>query len=528
MPKISLYSFLLRCPRNAGVTDGSNTQNPSPCVIPLYIRFMPLLTLIYLVIELSFNARILDLSGGIATSAELASAEHAGRIISGAAVALAVLGTFLFPALYAKGKDLSAYITGTLLVCTLCIPSVYYGERALVDSLAANSTTQERHTAALLTLASHQIRRDGLDIRGMDISKESISTAGGKSFVALFAPLLHGYSKIALELRNHIHDFAHNVVITETGGVNDFYDNVYVPSADTFRKMHTAYAKIINAYAASLARAEKKEAEMWMQYVRELRKHGFTPSNVPPSRQNRVRKSIQEQIPVSSNWRLDDRAEFSRAFFVNYKKEMDAQKNDALKKIDSTFENLPTSLSTLSEFTAYATVQEKWWNMLNLKNVLLTPNMSRSEIVNIYERFIENKTQKLVNERTVQYSDFADGGPAAAMGIEAMRAVVAPPLCLFFSIIGAILHICKFGYFTFRNFMNPKYALAINACAFIFLLIMPFGVKNSFTNNRVYHTVENKLNEENKFLQVIAFRWIIQAQTLVYPFSARVRDELHL
>lgn len=54
--------------------------------------FVTLATAIYLCIELAFNARLLDVIGGLASAEQLHNIESYGRAISGFAVALMLWG----------------------------------------------------------------------------------------------------------------------------------------------------------------------------------------------------------------------------------------------------------------------------------------------------------------------------------------------------------------------------------------------------------------------------------------------------
>lgn len=51
------------------------------------------------------------------------------------------------------------------------------GEKALADYLVVRSSGLETRETALLSVASHQLRRDNLDIRGIQLDPDMLSTA---------------------------------------------------------------------------------------------------------------------------------------------------------------------------------------------------------------------------------------------------------------------------------------------------------------------------------------------------------------
>lgn len=142
-----------------------------------------------------FNVHLLDVAGGQVNQDALDATGHLGRIISGIAVDLALCGSVLCPCLYRRGSGTAAAVRKCLLPSLPFVALLYLGEKALTDYLVVRSSGLERRKTALLSVTLHQLKRDNLDIRGIQLAPGMLSTAEGKTFGALFSPFvpLHAY-----------------------------------------------------------------------------------------------------------------------------------------------------------------------------------------------------------------------------------------------------------------------------------------------------------------------------------------------
>ena len=99
------------------------------------IAFLCGLTVVYLTFELAFNARLLDVVGGVASTADVHHIENFGRSLSGIAAALV-----LFQVLMARRHRSITGSPGTMGIvfwCALVAVLVYIALYGLVEQLAA-------------------------------------------------------------------------------------------------------------------------------------------------------------------------------------------------------------------------------------------------------------------------------------------------------------------------------------------------------------------------------------------------------
>ena len=92
------------------------------------------LTLLYLMVEMGFNARLLDVVGGLASRHQVESIEFYGRLIAGTAVALLGLGMVLKKSLRLGWSRLRTTIWAALVIVG-CIGTTYFAQLALVNHL---------------------------------------------------------------------------------------------------------------------------------------------------------------------------------------------------------------------------------------------------------------------------------------------------------------------------------------------------------------------------------------------------------
>ena len=111
---------------------------------------MAFATLGYLAFEMAFNARLLDVTGGISSEDEIDSIEHWGRALSGVALMLAGWGSALLPLSgrrrWGKGRTTLALAVSA----AVSLAAAWYGERALVDRIVDGSDGITRREAAHL------------------------------------------------------------------------------------------------------------------------------------------------------------------------------------------------------------------------------------------------------------------------------------------------------------------------------------------------------------------------------------------
>lgn len=138
------------------------------------------ITILYLLFELSFNARLLDVVGGTASPKEVEDIEVYGRTLSGVAAALVVLQILL-----SKRVPLIA-----IAICVAgAIGLVYWAIGEFVDHMVENRSAEFRRIAGNTTLVQRGLVEGKLTLAGLETEPGAFVSPEGKAFLALF-PLL--------------------------------------------------------------------------------------------------------------------------------------------------------------------------------------------------------------------------------------------------------------------------------------------------------------------------------------------------
>lgn len=495
---------------------------------PPYLGALILATLTYLLTELAFNAHLLDVAGGVSDIHDIEKVEHVGRLISGVAAALALCGSFVCPMLARRGATATLYIGVCAIVGAPVVAGVYFGEKALVDALVARSTAEERRAAALLSMASHQLRRDGISVRGIDLSAEVLATPEGKAFVALLSPIVFQLPEVEQVVDRQLGAIVRQVVADKLGGLNGYYDKAYAPSLKKMEEFFGQYADAVNRYNKSAGSYAAEAEKAWNSYVAKLRKYGMTPDNVSPAYHDRVRREVRSSgVPVSKSWNPADQRGFLLAFRDAYQSRLKAGVNDGMRSAGLAPGELPLTLATFEQFLGHPAIQKRWKEQIGAEGAgTLRNNMSRPEFDKaVFAPMVERIAKKTIADLTAEARFFERGERMWELGEEAMRAVVVPPLALGLSILGAIVHLCKVTMYASRAILPYSRVGMASLALFIALVAAPFGLTNEITETETYGNVERIVIESGNPAPH-AFRWVIQSQSYAYPVNDGVRKAL--
>ena len=125
------------------MSDGANKRIP-------WLRWgaaLVVLQAVYLVLELAFNARLVD-SVSVASGDYFEYLAHVGRLLSGAGCTLFVFG------LLQKWRTRSPILRvgAHVMAAAIAFPTIYHGQEMLIDSLADSSSAEQRVHAQYIAL----------------------------------------------------------------------------------------------------------------------------------------------------------------------------------------------------------------------------------------------------------------------------------------------------------------------------------------------------------------------------------------
>lgn len=496
---------------------------------------MLFLTLCYLVFELGFNARLLDVVGSLATHDEIERIEESGRLISGIALALLFLGFQLQKAARQNWRT-RTYLLRLPFVAACCISAMYYGQRALVDWLVERSSAEDRSRAAVLVPITQLMTRPDFSLKGLDLDAAAFRSPEGKTFLATF-PLLAlsvpGLTdRLATQAPTMFTFLAENV----RGKPGDFYRDFKASESELrelYAKNYLPASKQFDEETKGIRLGVRQQAA-WENYEEELRRrHRRRPANIPKAYWPSVRQELQRSgVPVAGDWRPNDRVGFNRAVERQVRKEALATFHTQVRNALGVSGDLAPNLG-FDELLAHPTIQQKWKASLKLPSQLqLRPKKSVGDFErDVYLPTIKADADRLLRERLAPPTLYADNATLADLGRDSYRTLIVPPIALFFSLVGAITHLFKCATFavkTRRRILPWTFRLALLGY-FALTGLLPLLLTNQVTSQHLFERLGDQTREGlggiKGSLVAGGIRWTTQFQTVFYPVNEFVRNK---
>ena len=205
-----------------------------------------ILSAAYLIPEAIFNAQLVSLIGlGTPEESALEQLEIYGRAISGIGVTLLIAD--LLPAKFYKST--SKGVISLLILAAIIWPTVYFGQKALVENLLiAPSSSQEREYAVLSAVFRDALAINALEVADLEYDAQEMKTSENLTFLALFGGLLYADETLADNLESHKKDIIKQFV--QKKAYQDFTQHFQDYSAlyDRLSGNYSEYAKGSNKY----------------------------------------------------------------------------------------------------------------------------------------------------------------------------------------------------------------------------------------------------------------------------------------
>lgn len=497
------------------------------------LRVLTVVTLLYLYIEFSFSAWLLDVMSENASN-RVDTAEAWGRLISGFAVALLV-----WPVIFARTRRWRVTVPLLIVVSLAIITAVYQGERKLIDALVDSSTAESRAaavTGALLRqgLATGTVSASMLDRLWADENAQSVA---GKAFVGVVS-YMAAQSDAARRQTMAIAPEVVRAVIEQNVGGRDAEYQRFVDSQEDIRGRHKYfYERGIQNHQKELAQIPARAERDWERYLDRLdaknRKWGrarlrdrsgeLVPGFVAPRVRDEVRKM---GLDVPDSWRTGDKAYFVRLAQQKYRNQM----NEALQR---ELEGMPPNLG-LEAFAAHPVVQKKWRAGLGYpdKVARLTLAVISADEFNkrYYQPVLAGRTMDRLQDYRSQARDYGAGGKREAEGRKAYEAMIAPVFALTLSLLGALVHIGKTGLLLAQlasgwRFRSPLLkAGALLAAVLLVCLLARVAIGTPLTSHPTYQAWTQAGGGQPVLTAVLDT--MIKMQSLAYPVFDVARQGL--
>ena len=495
------------------------------------IVFLILLTSLYLCFELAFNARLLDVVGGMADADQLHHIEKFGRSLSGIAVALVVLQVMM--SRRAKLGSAGPGVFKIVFVCSISAVITYVALQTLVDSVVESRSAEFRKASTSIVLVQHALIDGQVELDGLSDKPQLFSTPEGKAFLALFPALAISVDRLEEKIHAAKFQLLAQRTSQEMGGPQGFYKH-YVQAMN---ETQTQWQKYRNQGSVDTPQnLEEQQDKAWSDYLLDLGKRGWTPTTIPAYARAKVAAKVRQRIPVPHNWLPDDEARFREAVAEQFNRRVNSAKGGGKR--------IPPGLD-YNAFVAHAEVQAELRKRLKLPaGVTVAPSYKNGAA---FDRELFSVIRdKYAKQELARYdspvSEFAANGKQAELGLQAARAALVPPMALFFSLLGAIGHLTKLIFLLAKAIFQCVPALRERQK---YLWLLPIGVlalswivlsnlENDVTQSRLYRYMDtqaqtNQDQETHPFLRKVvgnALHVVAIGQAYGYPMNEYIRTNI--
>lgn len=469
-----------------------------------------LATIGYLIVELSFNARLLDVVGGNASAGEVDRIEAWGRLISGFALALFGWPWWIRQACSRYHGTLRR-IWHVAWWSLLAMLAMYAVQEAILRSLVNRSSEAQLLQAQHLVLLRSGLHEGMVRLPGLEVGEERLASAEGKAFLAMFPMLASGLGEL-IGTRFDAGQRDRVSLMLVTGKMGD--PNLHL---DGYRSLVQAIHEGYLRYGEALADVDRKGAEAWSQYTRDLRKRGYSPQSVPRRGHARVRSRVRSSgVPVANDWRPADRAGFVEAATRGGRRSARNEFGTRMAAESSAFAGVDMP-DSYGEFMQGQDTQARFLAALGYSCLeAFDPAIETADafMANLFEA-----------EANCQKDRILAGHGEHDAGRDAMRLLLVPVIALALSLIGALAHIGKLVYLTTKLVLGrePAHARLLVAAIMVgppallvFLAWIPLG---KITSQGLYRSLESDLPRP----LALTMRGTIHGQHAGYPVFDAVR-----
>ncbi|WP_411840005.1 hypothetical protein [Paracoccus sp. ME4] len=509
--------------------------------------WMAIVTGIYLLFEVAFGARLLDVVSTTTDPDVIHPIEVAGRIISGIALTLVVWGVILLPAMRRRAwLDIwqrAALFIGSAIAC--CAFS-YFVQEAILQGISHASSPEQKQAASTLSLVASGVQNAEAVLEGIDMDQVGRDSPELKTFLALLPAMALSVDDLSARTSSELDKILRSRTDAMIGGFKAFYEDRYVPSLPVIESMHDTYMAASEERARGMRKADEQVRTSYRQYRNSLGR--YTPDTLPRSYRRQVVRGIQNRgIPIPGNWDLRDRAGFYAAAEEAFGGRIERAYDDAMSRLFSRpyaggvprydFTGRVKPGMSTQEFLDSPELQDHWRAITGAgPEARLIFNLESEEA---WRRIYDPWLTAVVADRKGLYiapvEDFARGGARYDEGVEAIRIAYIPLIAFGFSLLGALVHTFKTANYliqTSTGMRHPEGLLKAQIGKKATITAVAMGAvicavnTNPVTESELFSSLEIQVSEKGSAFLAPVMRGTVQLQSYAYPVAEQIRRAL--
>jgi len=465
------------------------------------------ITLTYLICELAFNSRLLDLVGSVSTADEVHNMERYGRTLTAIAAALLALQFSLMGLVRLKKKGVwltaKASTALVLLICLITGTLTWHAVEWVIERQVTKSTGEFRQMSLLAQLYQHALIEGQQTLEGIRLDSgggqaQTWTSPSGKAFLATLPVLLSSSDRYRKLLERDAEQNLRDNISAREGGVRGYYE-LWLQARGEVHKQFVAY---YNDEMDISETVRLEQARAWQRYERSLEAKRLKTWNVPRRYYATVRKQVRGQgVPVTNDWSPSDRTGFNAAVAKAARQKYLAQRTVVYKGV-----TLPKRLDWGVFFRLEVIQKELREKLLLPANTLVREEYPLNDklkqfALELHTPHLNEAVKQQLPELRAAVSSYSARGSNEKLGEDAARAVIVPPIALIFSLVGALTHLAKLLYLVLlpltatlltRRPSRPVRFLNRHPLAFPVALIVVLVVTFSLINNSITESVAYK------------------------------------
>ena len=465
------------------------------------------ITLTYLICELAFNSRLLDLVGSVSTADEVHNRERYGLTLTAIAAALLALQFSLMGLVRLKKKGVwltaKASTALVLLICLITGTLTWHAVEWVIERQVTKSTGEFRQMSLLAQLYQHALIEGQQTLEGIPLDSgggqaQTWTSPSGKAFLATLPVLLSSSDRYRKLLERDAEQNLRDNISAREGGVRGYYE-LWLQARGEVHKQFVAY---YNDEMDISETVRLEQARAWQRYERSLEAKRLKTWNVPRRYYATVRKQVRGQgVPVTNDWSPSDRTGFNAAVAKAARQKYLAQRTVVYKGV-----TLPKRLDWGVFFRLDVIQKELREKLLLPANTLVREEYPLNDklkqfALELHTPHLNEAVKQQLPELRAAVSSYSAGGSNEKLGEDAARAVIVPPIALIFSLVGALTHLAKLLYLVLlpltatlltRRPSRPVRFLNRHPLAFPVALIAVLVVTFSLINNSITESVAYK------------------------------------
>ncbi|MDR6434618.1 hypothetical protein [Brucella pseudogrignonensis] len=453
-----------------------------------YTVFMLVLTGIYLTIEIPYSVFLIDFLASDAQG-DIDQVEKVGRLLTGVAVAILLVGSVVFPICATRLPVLTTFLIATVVA----VPSVKFTYDMLNfvgEETGRRKSGDELKSAFLTNLSKRQLGEKGIN------DLVASETGDWKMFVSYLPALADGGDGNLFRLTG----------VTLEQLAKDEAKRLYgEPSAFRAAQFHDALRNLSDSYRsyqtasvdhkAALDKVSSQTAQKWVEFRRMVeyrigRKRNYSARE----RSVIVSRLKSEGLNFPNGYNPNDEKTFKNIV----SKKMSSEINNSYEKgvLNTVGAYVPPGLS-YSEFVKHKAIQKRLQEIFYLpkNSKTISSDLSDEEFQNIvFNPSLKGSADNLLMMLKLSAKDFGTKSEYTLRGVQSLKAIELPVMAILLSLAGAILHLFKFTNYGLKlvgnsgirplGFLSSSVVSA--SFAALFLGIVAAYVMNQ--GNRVYST----------------------------------------